>query len=274
MLVFAAVLGALVSIIGWRRFRSRERIKKNAYVLLLERTRFEIPTYLCVEHWLANKGEAKAADEVHYAMRRRELESCRLKGDSPQNALPWHERIGKWCYMFFSGSGTRVMWLIQLHALLFVFSWLFVFSNPASVERPATFVVDGAPVGVGTEQLKGSYEWRNHNGTPPGIPWAKEEVVELRDLLQARGLPGGEVWDQSDAFWVSLNVQIPILHIWARDEWEPASRRCYFGNRVLAIPLLGMQYETFAGIVQIFSYLTIPMIIACVGRSVRRREPT
>lgn len=284
-LAIVLTVAAVYAVIKWREKRSFLEICKprsnraNPYVALLNRTpKLDISTYTTVEYWLANQGEPETADDVHYAMRQREL---LLSPDE----LPYSRWIWKWVYFWLAGSGTKIQRLLVLHFIVFLFSWLCVFSNPGSVEHPATFVMPATHINqskgqpaAADEVREALYEWADHNGTPPGLPWAKEEQVRY-SLLNAKNETANEAseehetWGQSDSVWVAINVQVPLLHIWARDEWEPASQPGYCGSWFGVYSLLGMQYDTFAGLVQLFSYLTIPMMIASGGRMLRRKEP-
>ncbi|MBK8040271.1 MAG: hypothetical protein IPK22_24530 [Verrucomicrobiaceae bacterium] len=261
-------------------------LEEDCYEVLLHFTPdLNFATYSQVEYWLANQGKPEVADRIHHAMREREL----LLDESQLPTLRW---TWKAMYFLLAGSGTNPGRLLFLHCLLFVFSWLCVFSNPASVEHPATFVVERRSVeypsefdhsfasslrrilGFEQETPKAEnalFEWSDHNGTPPGVPWSPQEKIDLKRESSAEEI--ADDWTSSDAIWVALNVQIPLIHLWARDEWEPASSPGYMGFPGGDVVYMRMEYETFAGLVQLFGYLTIPMLIAAGSRVVKRREP-
>ena len=227
--------------------------ERNKYVSLLSSTPLDVSTYMRVEEWLSNQGDLPDADEVYFAMRKREL----LSADHEMTIWRW---VWNWMFLFFAGAGTKVSRLLAIHLVVFTISWLCVFSNPYSVEHPGTYIVPKA-----SDQAV----WSDENGRPKGQVWQDWKGGPTAFLTMPKTLLHGD-WNHSDGFWVALNVQIPLIHIWARDEWEPASRDgvigCWFG----VVPI-GIQYDTIAGLIQAFSYLTIPMMLASATRKLKRR---
>lgn len=294
LILTAVLIVGLLRLREW--FRSRARSKPagrngNTYVELLNLLpRFDLATYSNIECWLANQGDPSEADVVHYAMRRRELLLDWLH-------LPFERWLWKSLYFVMAGSGTKVHRLLYTHLLVFLVSWLCIFSNPGSVEHPATFVIPSFKITEKSANMAESigkepgwhesrvYAWADHNGSPNGVPWGPSEaektsqVRKIQDSIRKKNSEDSSevddsAWGPADGLWVALNVQIPLIHLWARDEWEPASQTgywgCWFG--VWQLPW-SMQYETLAGLIQAFSYLTIPMVIAAGSRMVKRREP-
>ena len=283
---------------------------------------FDRSVYRSMEAWLDNQGERENSARIYLMMSARELDLsersdrsvCEVSGwrkllaliwgwlAAPQNVRPGqaNERIGIWMWtwklIFFClcGSGVKPGRLAGLIFLFMMFSWICVFSNPASVEHPATFSIPSIteakpPIKVVSESEQGyqarmdawnhsveavvqqqQFAWSENNGRPPGRPWPTHENS---DPVPYRA-EADDQWGIWDGFWVTLNVHVPLIHIWARDEWEPASSEGYFrlpGTKK-AVPL-HMQYETYAGIAQIVSYLTFPMLLAAIGGFYKRRAP-
>ncbi|MDB6137548.1 MAG: hypothetical protein JWO94_620, partial [Verrucomicrobiaceae bacterium] len=282
-----ALLLVIVILGVWRELRRAIRLRRvfprreNVFVDLLQLMKpFDIATYICVENDLVNQGEPEKADELHYAMRRRELLLDRTK-------MPFLRWLWKFAYFKAAGSGTRVQMLLFIHLLIFLFSWLAVFSNPGSVEHPSTFAIPVWEVTRATPPADKAdspwnhdrrFVWADHNGSPEGYPWGETERTDYIGpdaAAKGKGAPAAqssEGWSQSDGFWVALNVQVPLIHLWARDQWQAASKPGYWGTWFHIWPLFGLQYETFAGLIQLFSYLTLPMLIASLGRAFKRRE--
>jgi hypothetical protein len=243
------------------------------YPLLVAQTeQFDQSTYMALENWLDNNGQRELADEVHHGMRNWEINLD--GGYVPLTSWTW-----KWFYFVLAGSGTKVGRLFLIHGLIFLCSWL-VFSNPASVEHPPTYVLPvkavnefeaHKPDGKGHKFQQSTFPfWAEDNGHPQGVPWAQPQQAVPSSTKDKKRK---DAWGWRDGFWVALNVQIPLIHLWARDEWEPSSDDAEIGlpGLTTSIPP-GMEFETFACVVQLFSYLTIPMIIASISRRYKRRE--
>lgn len=174
----------------------------------------------------------------------------------------WHRRIhtaGQWareCWrrfwvapvnlfafarMALVADGVRPVRLLCVCLLAFLFSWLCIFSQADSVEHPATFV---APM-----TSKGQFEWLDRMGKPKRKDW---------------GIGSG--------FWVALNLHIPLVQFIARNDWEPASSPGHFtflGHRHRL--WRGMQYDTYAGIMQVLSWLSVPLVISAATGLLKKR---
>ncbi len=162
------------------------------------------------------------------------------------------------------GYGVRSRKLLVLTVFLFVFSWLCVYSVPNSIEHPPTYVMDRRNNGkvkdsdalaTATEYddwtTKSRFQWQTDGGNPP--------------------TKGDEAWGPQDSFWISLNVHIPLVHFFARDDWEPASRRgpinlYYFGKHPFCF-----DYDTWASIMQIISYISIPLLLTSATGYLKRK---
>lgn len=76
---------------------------------------------------------------------------------------------------------------------------------------------------------------------------------------------GAEQWNIGDGFWMTLKVHVPLLHLWAKSKWEPASAAGWYYSPFGMRPMwYGMEYETYAVIAQIVSYLLIPMLLTAL----------
>ena len=80
-------------------------------------------------------------------------------------------------------------------------------------------------------------------------------------------------WGLKEGFWMAVRVHVPLLHLFAKEKWTPSSRDGYYQSlRGLRKMPFGMEYETYAVLIQIISYLTIPMLIAAISGFYKRGE--
>ena len=216
------------------------------YNLLLAQTKeYAEDAYDSVERWLRKSGKDAEANAVYLERSQRELTHGKMK---------WLAYMLKMISSFTVGSGVRPLGLVLALLGWFAISWIF-YSDPRSVEHPPSYVV---PLGHAEES---EISWANGN----------------------KGMPNPSSWGAADGLWVALNVHIPVLHFWARDEWEPSSRPVTLlrigGKEPLGIiepsayefhaPIT---YETYASIVQIFTYLAIPFLLIGWANISRRQH--
>lgn len=263
--------------------------------------RFSQGPYNEVIQVLESQGKDDEARRVYRYMRGRELK------EADQN---WATLTLKWIFYVAAGSGVSVAPLCWFLGLYFAFTWLAVFSNPDSVEHPSTFQtaaeardVTANPILVPVSSHPPAGDAYDHRtGRAIGTPWqflGKEEdwpfetresghEIETHGEDAAKNKKTSEAqqshlkpWDWQDGFWMAVKVHVPLIHIWAKEKWEPAAVQGYYycptpkegykdDDGHLIHPHMrpmwwGMEYETYAVIAQIVSYLTIPMLITAVG---------
>ena len=225
---------------------------------LARSVQFSQEPYNKVRQMLEQQGEDDEARDVYYFMRGRELREGEMSAIT---------RLFKWGFFVAAGSGVRVFTLCGFLMLYFCFTWLAVFSNPSSVEHPSTFVTEHAPPAENKhgENNEVVDHWKTRTGAAEGPAW--EELDKFQQ---------GE-WTWRDGFWMAVKVHVPLIHLWAKEKWEPAAVEGWYfsptappGHRGsfkshMRKMWWGMEYETYAVIAQIISYLTIPMLITAIG---------
>jgi hypothetical protein len=75
-------------------------------------------------------------------------------------------------------------------------------------------------------------------------------------------------WTPLDAFWLSLQTNLPMTHLAATDKWSGPSDRPIqmFGLS------LGLRYDDFASIISLFGYVTVPLFLAGVANTWLRQK--
>jgi hypothetical protein len=211
--------------------------------------------YRMMRRVLERNGDKDSALQLYYRMREREIACCKDGGGTM-----WF----KWIFFVAAGSGVKIRPLCAFLTLYFTFSWLAVFSNPDSVEHPASFVARASG--------ESSKDWECRLGNGGGEAWqAADANGQAWPLFSEAHRSGGEVWNLQDGFWMAIKVHVPLLHLWAKEKWVPASSGgWYYSPLGMRKMWFGMEYETYAVIAQIISYLTIPMLITAVRNSFYR----
>jgi hypothetical protein len=153
------------------------------------------------------------------------------------------------------GQGVRPAPVLGLLVGLFLFSTFCVFSDPASVEHPATYVVP-----------------RTNGGREENVPPLSEVPTWSDSSGSARELPavsGQRTWNFLDGAWVALNAHVPLVNLVARDDWRPSGEPIkffldgWFGWRVRA--------DTWAGMMQVLGWICVPVLLSAVTGLLKKR---
>jgi hypothetical protein len=70
-------------------------------------------------------------------------------------------------------------------------------------------------------------------------------------------------WTPLDAFWVAVRINVPLVNLGVKTDWSPSSER---------IPWLGISYETYAGLVALTSWITVPLFLAAFSGVLKREK--
>jgi hypothetical protein len=74
-------------------------------------------------------------------------------------------------------------------------------------------------------------------------------------------------WDRYEAFWMSVQINLPMTHIPVADKWEIADRpiQCYGRS-------LWVHYDYFASVISLLGYVGVPLFISGVAGTWLRRK--
>jgi len=222
-------------------FPTRENtLLANSYVQFLEPMReVDETVYNNLEKWLRSHGKDEDADQVFFRMRSRELQG--VKG--------FFRRRLKFVLLHFLGYGLRIHWLVFIWTVTFLLTFS-VFLDPHSVERPQSFVA-----GRFDEARTSRFQW---------------PVPVRPSTLSSRWDDDGsqpEGWTGFDSGWMSLRSQIPVVQIFARNDWEPACR-------VIRHPwnFFNFQYDSYSTMVTLLNWMVVPLIIASATGLLKKRS--
>lgn len=250
------------------RFDDREKLMEKKYNWLLEQTlEFNEPDYNNMETWLRQRGQDDEADDVHMRMRQREMDGSKR----------WKTWLRNQLYLFSSGFGTKTRRLVWAWLALFITTTL-VFHAPESVEHPLNYVAPHAlkleaskvrallgtsanrldlPVTIQNAQREAMDESRTNFFAD--MAWGSDGA-QPESLDDWGGLSGGA--------WMAIRLQIPLINLFARNDWEPASReidtRCFGwikSGRIGPLPLKWFRYDDYASFVTLCSWVLTPLIL-------------
>lgn len=185
------------------------------------------------------------------------------------------QRLMEFLIFMSVGDGGRVAPAVVLWLTTLIFSTCCIFSDPNSVERPATFLAvrEFNPERKVNPAHKGQ-------GKHPAGPYWQESMGDARYAHHG--------WGARDSFWVALNAQMPLASFAARENWTPSHQSVAFfvalaaqfdrGGRLhwledfvphsrISIP----RYDTWAGIMQLWGWLSVPIILASLTGLLKRR---
>jgi hypothetical protein len=89
--------------------------------------------------------------------------------------------------------------------------------------------------------------------------FANPESVELKgeNKVEARNRP----WSWSDAFWMAVQLNVPIVDVPIGAKWEAS------GNRIRALgATLPVRYDQYASFVTLVAYILVPLIVTGIVR--------
>ena len=305
----------------WLRGRGRD---DDADHLYLARRRRELQLHpLTVWQRLHRRGTGRKPVELP----RPAMNLCRWAKICPvlppYNRKPlrigWVRWLTNWFLLRTVGFGVRTRTAATMGVLAFLFSWLCVFDTPDAVVRKASRGISQVPVRVLEERaatnrvpVLATVTVTNANGsvttnkvmtgTRPFTPdELAAKVAELRAAIENEPVVFNEAarrveeWTKLDAAWLAMQVHVPIIHLFARDDIQPAERPLTVGcpylkkpgprrqvwpwrkldahARPLAPPVLKaggpepkprlvIDYETYASLMQLLGYVFVPLIIA------------
>ncbi len=152
-------------------------------------------------------------------------------------------RVWSWFVDFVFGFGVRWSRLVHLFILLFLIN-IGLFLNPESVEHPLSFIQPRTLSDTG--EVKEPY-WSTNGGKPDASEWGF-----------------------SNAAFMTLRVQVPLLALAAENDWEPSSRSIDFGIwklfRIIGFPIT---YEEWASLMMAVNFVLIPLIVAGLTQQFR-----
>ncbi len=247
------------------------------------------------------------------------LATLRPRWDRRPMRMGWMRWGMNWFLLLTVGFGVRTRTATIAGLLAFLFSWLCVFDTPDAVVRKASRGIPQVPVRVLEERAATNHlpvlattVVTNSNGvvlTNEVVTGTrlltqdefKAKVADLRTAFEkepvvyneaARGV---DQWTKLDAAWLAVQVHVPILHLFALDDIQPAEHPLTVGCPYLkqpgprrqvwpwrkldaqARPLdpsvlkadgpeekrrLVIDYETYASLMQLLGYVFVPLIIA------------
>ena len=69
-------------------------------------------------------------------------------------------------------------------------------------------------------------------------------------------------WRWTDGMWVALRVHVPLVEVFARNDWVPSERR------IQPMPIF---YETYASYMRMFSVIALPLMLTA-GTGLLKRK--
>ncbi|WHZ24400.1 MAG: hypothetical protein OJF47_003512 [Nitrospira sp.] len=198
----------------WEIMKSEQEKQEDAILSLLDATKehYDSWPYKSIENWLIAKGEDDAAKAV---FRRKNQAEWEKKDKYIHNSLTngkslslisswcWHH-VKEWMWGRFMGFGTILWKAVVLWVALSLFlAW--VLSNPNNVQP--TF----AAVNVGLGKIK----FDDIKMTEIGA-----KIQDTRNELQKQ-FPKEREWGFRHAFWLALDITVPLVPFNLHDEWEP-----------------------------------------------------
>jgi hypothetical protein len=226
----------------------------NPFVRLLDQTdpyKFNEGFYLQVEKWLRERGKDKEADDVYLALRQRGLDLDRqglLRSERLGHPVKWlgdlFLYLGRSVLFHTVADGVRVTRLFLLWVLALVCSIL-LFSRRESVQHPSSFTP------------KSEYEEAIIAKSQSPSRWAaKTKVFWTLEM----GEP--DSWRWTDGMWVALRVHVPLVELFARNDWVPSERR------IQPMPIF---YETYASYMRMFSVIALPLMLTAATGLLKRK---
>ncbi len=82
-----------------------------------------------------------------------------------------------------------------------------------------------------------------------------------------RGAPAEE-WNLYEAFWTSLQLNLPMVHIPVADKWEVADRPV----NVAGWRLGWLHYDYYASVVSLFGYVGVPLFLGGIFNTWLRKK--
>lgn len=299
-------------------FRLHDRSKGHRFTLFLAHTqKFSLEPYAVVRRALEIQGQEEEAREVYYAMRAREINEG--EASLPMKVIKWiffvaaGSGVRIWPLVCFLCMFFCFSWLAVFsnpdsveHPSTFVThanehaSESHEAATPAHPAREgpvAALAITTPPSPAGNAHpppVPGEMRnpWSHRTGAAPGPSWQSigsakdtdQEAWPFQSKVPAKEY-GEPVWTWRDGFWMAIKVHVPLIHLWAKEKWEPAAvqgwyycpvRRETFDSHHTNLHMRpmwwGMEYETYAVIAQIVSYLTLPMLISALGGFYRSHE--
>jgi hypothetical protein len=74
-------------------------------------------------------------------------------------------------------------------------------------------------------------------------------------------------WDRYEAFWMSVQINLPMTHIPVADKWEIADRPIQFYGHSL-----WLHYDYFASVISLLGYMGVPLFISGVAGTWLRKK--
>jgi hypothetical protein len=197
---------------------------------LLRRTDpFTISTYLGVERVLRNEADDNLANRVYRDMKWRNLRAEHSLSRRLFPARLLPRFVGE-LFGRFMGFGTANGRLLWIFTLPLLVCSIFVFSSPRNIV-PTTAAMEG------NSTLR---EWTN--------PAA---------------------WGFSEAFWMSLRFQVPVIPILARSRWEPGRDGMWLGD----VQLTFVSPEGYAYVMLILHAIIWPaFLLGMASKVIRSRQ--
>lgn len=164
-----------------------------------------------------------------------------------------HKRFVSRLLLLSVGDGVRPMPLLVMSLVLFSFSWLVIFKEPDSVEHPATYVVmrTSFDAAVPKPAAEAHATWR---ALPEPVFGQSGSAKELGN------------WGVLDSFWVALDVHLPLVRLFGRDDWQPSDQNIVvFGQKV------PIRADTWGGWMQIFGWISVPVLLSALTGLLKRR---
>lgn len=245
------------------------------YRRFLMRCEFRQSLYLRLEDWLTNHGRDADADDVHLMLRqvelarrtphwlrwlfvtfsRRRLREMRTVPPSEVKARPRSLRLllstlAQALVLRFLGFGVRTWpaWLF-LAASMALSTW--VFSNPASVQRPVGY-------GIGA------------------LPAAQTAPTDHRTFPVVTTSADPRSWGWTHALLISARHHVPVVDLPTLHDWEASERRVLAPDRLSLLGATGrwvtqhLTFDRVAAITSMFGWLFIPLLIAASMRMLKK----
>ena len=235
-------IGKKTGIAGWTQYET----------FLDQMEKFDAGVFLETERWLRNQGEERVADKVYLLMRQKE-------GQEMQGMRQWHRKLLHTFLRWSVGFGVKAHRLFLFWVVLFgCLVWLF--SSAESVEHPISFE---APL---VEAEAPSLVWNPDYGNPDREKKFEADTKKTEtdktetDKTEADKTETDKkktgTWGGSDAAWTAFRVAMPLVNVFARNEWEPSTQKVTNPGW-----LSWFTYEGIASFAQILSYIIWPLLI-------------
>ena len=86
-----------------------------------------------------------------------------------------------------------------------------------------------------------------------------------------RGVVGApaaeETWSAGDAFWMALQINLPLVEVIATEKWLPSSRPVALFGRTLPL-----RYSDYASTFSLLSWIAVPLFLAGISGLVKRKQ--